>query len=67
MKAMNKLDAFRESLKFHPIIIIDNGNDEVRKEKKIEQNEMTFSEWEAWVAWNAWEAWVAWNADEHER
>lgn len=66
MKAMNKLEAFRKSLKVHPIIIVDNGGQD-KKTEEIKDNEMTFEEWEAWVAWNAWDAWTAWNADEHER
>ena len=66
MKPMNKLEAFRKSLKVHPVIIINNCEQNTKKEY-IKENAMTFDEWEAWVAWNAWEAWVAWNADEYER
>ena len=66
MKVINKLEAFRESLKVHPRLIVDNTGDNT-KERKTENYGMTFSEWEAWVAWRAWEAWVAWRADEFER
>lgn len=66
MKAMNKLDTFKERLKVHPIIIVDNS--EQKKEQEfVKDSEMSFDEWEAWVAWRAWEAWVAWRANEYER
>lgn len=75
MKAISKLEAFRESLKVHPIIIIeDNEKQQIAQNKEFKEKGMSFDEWEAWTAWNAWEAWTAWNAwealrdnaDEHE-